>query len=380
MISVQIREVLELQKEYTFKNTPAMQRRGKLIREGIAGSLNENLERFTKHDAAIEDLWVQGKDGDGNKAEIPWVRLASKELSPSATKGWYVVFLFSATGSNCYLSLGHASTTYDGDSMEHRYQKALAPEIASGLMKWGREKLHLDLIKNPRLKFSRNLEAKGDLAEAYDRTSLCGFEYKKESIPSDEQILSDVEFLLGLLAKIYLLQETDATIPGSESPEHQLAVGAIAQAAGRDLTGPRRQGRSRLPQAHKKVIEEHAVQVSINHLDKIGFTNIKNVGQNHSYDIAAKLNGVDFYIEVKGTVSLGEKVVLTRNEVLLHRQEHPNNALIVVSLIDLDRSEPPSARGGTILFISPWKIDDSELEPLGYEYKISAKDDIMMVP
>ncbi len=351
-----------------------MQRRGILIREEIAASLNDNLERFrSKYEIAIEDLFVQGKDGDGNKAEIPWVRLASKELSPKATKGWYVVFLFSATGSNCYLSLGHASTTYDGNSTEKRYQKALAPEVAEGLMNWGREKLHLDQVINPRLKFSRNLESKGNLAEAYDRTSLCGFEYRKESIPTDEQILKDVEFLLELLSKIYLLQETDATIPGSDSPEHQEAIAAIAQAAGRDLTGPRRQGRSRLPQAHKKVIEEHAVEVAMKHLEGKGFTNIKDVGKNHSYDIAAKLNGIDFYIEVKGTMSLGEKVVLTKNEVLLHRQEYPNNALIVVSKIDLDRSEPPTAKGGKALFISPWKIEDSDLEALGYDYRVHSK-------
>lgn len=371
MIKKQIHEVLELQKQYTSKNTPAMKRRGILIRKEIANSLNENLDRFkSKYEIAIEDLWVQGKDGDGNKAEIPWVRLASKELSPSATKGWYVVFLFSANGSNCYLSLGHASTTYDGDSMERRYQKALAPEVAEGLMRWGREKLKLNDIQNSRLKFSRNLEAKGNLAEAYDRTSLCGFEYRKESIPADEQIINDVEFLLGLLSKIYQLQETDPTIPGTESPEHQEAVAAIAQAAGRDLTGPRRQGRSRLPQAHKKLIEEHAVEVAMEQLKKKGFTNIKDVGKNHSYDIAAKLNGIDYYIEVKGTISLGEKVVLTKNEVLLHRQEHPNNALIVVSQIVLDRSEPPSVKGGNVLFVSPWKINESDLEALGYDYRI----------
>lgn len=371
MISSQIQEVLELQKEYTFRNTPAMQRRGVLIREEIAGSLNENLERFkSKYEIAIEDLWVQGKDGDGNKSEIPWVRLASKEFSPSATKGWYVVFLFSATGSNCYLSLGHASTTYEGDSIERRYQKVLDPEVAESLMRWGREKLHIADINNPRLKFSRNLEAKGNLAEAYDRTSLCGFEYSKENIPTDEQIYSDVEFLLGLLSKIYLLQETDATIPGSESPEHQDAVAAITQAAGRDLTGPRRQGRSRLPQEHKKVIEDHAVKVAMMLLEKKGFTNIKDVGKNHSYDIAAKLDGIDFYIEVKGTISLGEKVVLTKNEVLLHRQEYPNNALIVVSQIDLDRSETPSANGGNAVFISPWQIKDEDLDALGYDYRV----------
>ena len=371
MISTQIHEVLGLQKLYTSKNTPPMQRRGILIRKEIAASLNQNLDRFkSKYEIAIEDLWVQGKDGDGNKAEIPWVRLGSKQLSPSAMKGWYVVFLFSATGSNCYLSLGHSSMIYEGESTDKRYQKPLSPQLAEEMMRWGREKLQLNEIKAPRLKFKMDLEAKGILAEAYNRTSLCGFEYSKQSIPSDEQIISDVEFLLEMLSKIYLLQETDATIPGSESPEHQEAVAAIAQAAGRDLTGPRRQGRARLPQAHKKAIEEHAVEVAMKHLEKKGFTNIKDVGKDRSYDIAAKLNGIDFYIEVKGTMSLGEKVVLTKNEVLLHRQEHPNNALIVVSQIELDRSEPPSAKGGRVFFISPWQIEDADLVALGYDYVV----------
>lgn len=46
-------------------------------------------------------------------------------------------------------------------------------------------------------------------------------------------------------------------------------------------------------------------------------------------------------------------------------------ALIVVSQIDLDRSEPPSASGGKIRFISPREIEDSDLEALGYDYKIN---------
>jgi hypothetical protein len=352
-----------------------MQRRGILIRHEIAGSLKEKIDHFkSNYEIFIEDLWVEGKDGDGNKAEIPWVRIGSKELSPSAMKGWYVVFLFSATGSNCYLSLGHSSMIYEGDSTEKRYQKPLPAQLALEMMNWGREKLQLNSLKIPRLKFVMDLEAKGILAAAYNRTSLCGFEYSKVNIPSDDQIFSDVEFLLEMLSKIYLLQETDATIPGSESPEHRDAIAAIAQAAGRDLTGPRRQGRARLPQAHKKAIEERAVEVAMKHLEENGFTDIKDVGKSHSFDISAKLNGVSFFIEVKGTMSLGEKVVLTKNEVLLHRQEYPHNALIVVSQIDLDRSEPPSANGGKILFISPWRIDDSDLDALGYDYRVATDD------
>ena len=64
MIKNQISEVLKLQEQYTSKNTPAMQRRGILIRKEIANSLNGNLDRFkSKYEIAIEDLWVQVQMG-----------------------------------------------------------------------------------------------------------------------------------------------------------------------------------------------------------------------------------------------------------------------------------------------------------------------------
>ena len=55
-----------------------MQRRGILIRKEIAASLNENLDRFkSKYEIVIEDLWVQGKDGDGNKGNLPVFSVAA---------------------------------------------------------------------------------------------------------------------------------------------------------------------------------------------------------------------------------------------------------------------------------------------------------------
>jgi hypothetical protein len=84
---------------------------------------------------------------------------------------------------------------YEGDSIEKRYQKPLPVELADEMMRWGREKLRLNELKVPRLKFKMDLEAKGILAEAYNRTSLCGFEYSKQSIPNDDQIINDLEFL-----------------------------------------------------------------------------------------------------------------------------------------------------------------------------------------
>jgi hypothetical protein len=50
-------------------------------------------------------LRVQGKDGTGQKTEIPWTTIYSASRSPRPTSGWYLVFPFSAAGDRVYLSL-----------------------------------------------------------------------------------------------------------------------------------------------------------------------------------------------------------------------------------------------------------------------------------
>ena len=63
---------------------------------------------------------------------------------------------------------------------------------------------------------------------------------------------------------------------------------------------------------------------------------------------------------------------MTKNEVDLHRREHPNNMLLIVSRIVLDRSvTPPSASGGELKVIHPWRIEPSNLTPVTYRYLVA---------
>ena len=76
-------------------------------------------------------------------------------------------------------------------------------------------------------------------------------------------------------------------------------------------------------------------------------------------------------VEVKGTTSIGDQIVITRNEVAAHRARHPNNALIVVHSINLMRHpENPKADGGELLMLSPWNIQEDELRPLAFQYSV----------
>ena len=149
------------------------------------------------------------------------------------------------------------------------------------------------------------------------------------------------------------------------SPEVVEAVAAVEAVA-----NPRRKtGRRTLTRAESVAIEERAVEVVREHFEKVLRYNTKDVGKSESYDVHATNGEEVLKIEVKGTTGKGAEVVLTRKEVTLHREEHPNNALAIVQHIDLDRSgDLPTARGGRLELIMPFKINEAGLDPIAYDY------------
>jgi hypothetical protein len=111
------------------------------------------------------------------------------------------------------------------------------------------------------------------------------------------------------------------------------------------------------------------VQVTRDHFHALGFET-EDVGSIASYDVQATKDEQTIKVEVKGTTSDGAAVLLTANEVELHRSEHPNNAFAVVRRIALDRSmDESTATGGELELEMPWKVDPDRLEPIAYRYR-----------
>jgi hypothetical protein len=103
--------------------------------------------------------------------------------------------------------------------------------------------------------------------------------------------------------------------------------------------------------------------------NELGYST-EDVGKIASYDVQATKGDQVVKVEVKGTTTDGAAVVLTRNEVTLHRAEHPNNALAVVRNITLDRSgDQPVATGGELVLVMPWEINEGGLTPIAYDYR-----------
>lgn len=159
---------------------------------------------------------------------------------------------------------------------------------------------------------------------------------------------------------------TTAAPGATPDPDLLDALAEAERTAGRT----RRSGQGRgLTQPQKIAVERRAMDLATEHLTSNGWT-VRDVGATHSYDIDATRPGEHLYVEVKGTTSAGDDIILTRREVELMTEKHPHTMLAVVHGIQLDRTaDTPQAVGGTLDIYFPWKITPDRLIPISYQYR-----------
>lgn len=352
---------MDLQLDWTVDNTEEMQVRGLLIRREIPDWL---MDRAAAHGVGTT-YSVRGQDAVGRKSQVPWVRIYDPELSPRPTEGWYVVYLFSGDGQRCYLSLSHGSFTWDGSAF-----RARGPEEARLLREWARGAITLPPERT--FTFDVDLAAQpGTAGASYAGTVAVALEYTRDEVPTNDVLLSDLSAMLVLLDQIYHADATDPGVPGREPAEVALVNNEIAQITNSVPARPSGQG-FQITKAEQRAVELRAVAVAVARLKAEQWA-VTDVGATESYDLDCRRGEERLWVEVKGTTSLGESVILTKNEVALHRAKYPANALAVVSEIALDRSvDPPIASGGRLTLVSPWQIEEDALAPLAYSYTPSA--------
>jgi Zn-finger nucleic acid-binding protein len=139
------------------------------------------------------------------------------------------------------------------------------------------------------------------------------------------------------------------------------------------LLGNPRKGRGFAPgltAAQKRAIEVRAMEATKKALEADGWK-VEDTSQGNPFDLRARRSGIEMHVEVKGTCTTGEKVILTRGEVKHHHNTTAVSALAVVSGIELTGTkEAPEAKKGTLRIISPWVIDPANLDPLAFEYSV----------
>ncbi len=192
-----VRRVMELQPSWTSTNTEEMQERGELIRHSIPNALRSYFPE--SEFGGIVDLSFEGRDGTGRKTRVPWVRAHSSKFAPSATEGWYVVYLFSFAERTVYLSLNQGTTTFVDNEFKPR-----DPEVISARVSQARRFLSDDLAGDERLIEAIDLSDPGGyLASGYEAGNVVAFKYDFDDDLNDDLLIADLNRMLSFLEALY---------------------------------------------------------------------------------------------------------------------------------------------------------------------------------
>jgi len=357
----ELQRVLELQPSWSSTNTGEMDERGKLVRYGVTNWLRgHEVALSAAIGIPISDFFVEGRDGTGRKTRVPWARFGSRDRSPSATDGFYIVYLWAFDGSAVYLSLNQGTTDFENGEF---VRKPL--NVLTGRVEWARNVVTEWTSARSDLAPLALVDVGEDsLGRGYELGAIASIRYAVNAIPKDDQLLADAVTFAQALGRLY---EANAKAPiPYEIPELIDLEDATDDAAGKKH---RERGAGfRQNSEERGLIEAHAVKMAEAYYRANGWI-VKTVGA--PYDLELTRGAEKWTVEIKGTTSRGEALVLTEGEVKHHAKAHPNNALVVVRGIVLDRStSPPTVSGGVLFERQPWAIRDDALRVMSYQYTV----------
>ena len=352
-----LRRICALQPSYSPDNTPEMQERGRLIRHTIPDELKSMSAELR---AALgptfgAEFAVGELDGIGRKTEAPWVRIFATSMSPRPTAGWYVVVHFAADGSSVFVTVGCGSTVWSNGSLTRE-----SPAELSARTDWARSVVSEKFGALAPFEDTIELGAKAPLPKTFEQATALA-----RRIPVAE--LDEVRFreLLILATErlrcIYESQHLGRDLAPATAVDmmvEALVVPAHVSSGGQGYW---------LTAAERRAVEAQAMQLAKEWLESTDYS-VKDVSAKTSFDFEASKNGQTIKVEVKGTTNeSGDAVLMTHNEVNLHRSQKGQTALIVVSHIQLsNRAGKPTAHGGNVQVELGWDIDTWEATPIAY--------------
>lgn len=125
------------------------------------------------------------------------------------------------------------------------------------------------------------------------------------------------------------------------------------------------QGFARTPK-ERRALEDHSMAAASKHFRHEGFE-VEDVSDRRSYDLLCRRGSEELHVEVKGTTTTGEAIVLTNNEVKHARS--PRNACALFILHSI-RLKGMKASGGKRRVLQPWRLKPKNLTPVSYTYRL----------
>jgi hypothetical protein len=305
----------------------------------ITKDLPAQLSNWNNQKTISDKLMSKGSPGEGNKNLTPWIATFHKDITVSAKKGFYLVYLYSGDLKNLYLSIAFGVTKFE--EIFGRGKKSFAAMRSAASNKRNYSKGLLDQNLDKRL-MGQLINSDIDVArghnnflhKAYGDGTIFSIEYDLDELPSNEVLEEDYQQLLDL----YISMASDLSSPDDE----ELAVNEAIKEEKKELTishfqarEPRKiskragsgtnEGRRRSKKSH--IVGNEGEELVFNYekkkLEEFGLLDKKVIwcAQNPEdrkpgYDILSfNESGEEIYIEVKATE--GKKITsvnLTFNE------------------------------------------------------------------
>jgi hypothetical protein len=153
----------------------------------IFGALQRSLqtqEAVKKH----ADLDVTWSAGLGNWARIPWIAVFDRRETKTSQTGVYCVFLFRKDMSGVYLTLNQGV-----EQLNKEHGRAEAREITHQRAEELRKQVSGLLDKDFLLDDNIDLRTDAGLGKDYQYSTIAYKFYETNSIPDDDQILTDLD-------------------------------------------------------------------------------------------------------------------------------------------------------------------------------------------
>jgi len=121
----------------------------------------------------------------------------------------------------------------------------------------------------------------------------------------------------------------------------------------------------------RKCTELYSVKKAWEHYSRLGFSIIE---KGKPFDLLCTRGALVVHVEVKGTTGNGDVVILTKNEVKDARDEAWRSDLFIVKNIVLTvDGDSWTASGGVNVLHEAWIIEEKDLEPSEFLYKVPMK-------
>ncbi|MGX5817986.1 MrcB family domain-containing protein [Chitinophaga lutea] len=285
------------------------------LAEVVVNALPDAIKRNAHLEAKYS---VKGSVGIGNIVEIPHVCVFNSDITQSATRGYYLAYLFDASFNHFYLTLLQGWT---------QYEKAYKGQAPREKIKSASKAAQRLIANNGNFSLDPIQLGGKKLGPGYELGCICSIKYHKEALPTDKALIDDLRSLLSIYKDLQQIVGNDILdYFSSEKAVPAVKTTPIDSPLNWKLTSissytPEFVGPSTyFTQPNKKMDRRHGIVVEAlaSELSKGNLA----VGNNRYIDLAARSNDGTRIFEVKTSSSknslytaIGQLVLYSQNGI-----------------------------------------------------------------